>query len=52
MEINVGIHKKHNEFPHVFRYIIPRLLNGVTRDIGDVRIYKWMWFYLSIGGNR
>lgn len=46
--MRIGIHKMHNSFPFIFYYIWPRLLNKITRDYFDTKIYKWLWWYIEI----
>ena len=46
--VKIGIHEQMNKFPHIlWRYVWPKLLNGITRKPEDIWIYKWLWFYIS-----
>lgn len=53
-KIQVGLHKVHNN--KVWKYIFPKWLNSITYEFDKkyyskykpVKIYKWLWFYISI----
>ena len=46
--MKIGIHKVHNKFPHIlWRYICPVWLNCNTWKLGELKVYKWLWFYIS-----
>jgi hypothetical protein len=50
--MRIGIHKVHNRFPFILRYLWPRLLNGITRSVNDVKIYKWLWWFIELPAER
>lgn len=37
----IGIHRAHNTFPDILKYIIPARLTILKPDI-----YKWLWFFI------
>jgi hypothetical protein len=48
MKINIGIHKvkyKHSQWYHYFK---PEMLNSISRNENDPKIYKWLWWYIAI----
>lgn len=47
--VKVGRHKGMNRFPHVlWRYILPKHLNTITRKPCEPKIYKWLWWHISV----
>ena len=50
--MRIGIHKVHNRFPYILRYLWPRLLNGITRGVNDAKIYKWLWWFIELPAER
>lgn len=39
--LRIGIHRAHNSFPKILKYIIP-----VRLTILRPYIYKWLWFFI------
>ena len=51
--VSVGKHKAHNRFPHIlWRYITPCYLNCITWEPGQPKVYKWLWWYVSISTTK
>ena len=46
--MRIGIHKVHNKFPYILRYLLPRLLNSFSCMKDKFKVYKWLWFFIEI----